>query len=123
MQEAEHPMLALVAELTIIKVVKEEEPIIVDLPMIEVVAVVPPTIAKLLMGKAVREAVGEVVGEATVGTHEMTMTLAVASPEAGHLVGLFSAMTIGNSSQFYSSPSRSSQAHDQLPRRLIDCLI
>lgn len=113
-QVAEFLMLALPVELAIIEVVEEVEPDAARLSVIKAIPEVLLAIIELPIGKVVGEVigkviVGEVVCEATISTYEVTMTLAVASPEVGHVAGLLPMLTMGINSQLHGSPPRASQ--------------
>lgn len=128
MQVAELPMLALLAKPTILAVTEEVEPVAVGLPMIKVVDEVLSATVELLIGEATKEAaskmaIWKVVGEAIIGTYEVTVTPTMASPEVGCMVGLLPAVTMGNNSRLHNSPPHASQVPDPLPGRPIDYLI
>lgn len=89
-------------ELLIGKAIKGTEvPITTSLPMVQAMVEALLATTKTPVGEVIGEVVGEVVRDALVeaveemakeaptGTHEVSMTLAVASPEVGHVVCYF----------------------------------
>lgn len=104
-------MLALSVELAIIEVAKEEELIIAGLPVIKVMAEVLLAAIKLLIGEVIGETGDEVSAREVVGMW-VPATLAMASPVAGHMVGLLPMMTMDSSSRLHDSSPHTSSVPD-----------
>lgn len=83
-----------------------------------------PTIAELLVGKAMgevaSEVIGEEIGEVAASACEATVAPTAALPKVGHLAGIFPTMIVDSSSQFHGSPPCADQVLKPISKRAIN---